>query len=134
MTTSIRRITAAAALAASIFAVGAGTASADGTVTYRGQGLDGGALGSVVCGTENGAEADGAYVLFIFTANGAGSATITINGSQYGMTPSGNAFKYVWEGDVADIDSASATYIGTVRGNPQLVISHGCPGDDQPPS
>lgn len=129
-TRPLRRIAAAAAIATSVLAA-AGTASADGTIPYTWQGLDdAGNLESVECDSEN-----TEYVLFVFTATRASSAEITINGMKSSMTKTRNgSFKYVWNGDVDQLTEASASYSGDVRGNPQLVISHGCPGDDQPPS
>lgn len=139
MTTSLRRLAVAAALATSALAIGAGTASA-GSVVYSGQGIDdAGALESVVCGTENGAEAEGGYVLFILTGNVSGPVSFDAGDGEAGlMQQSGNgAFKFIYTGesDLLDlVGQATATYEGSVRGNPQLVISHGCPGDDTPPS
>lgn len=143
-TNTTRRPSRRAALTAVIGVAGAaflggGTASADTILTYTGQGIDAdGDFESEVCGTENGAEADGEYILFILTGNGITSATLQTPEGSGSMTQSGNgAWKYVYTGgaDPADlVDVAFADYDGTPRGNPQLVISHGCPGDDHPPS
>ena len=104
------------------------------TVVYSGQGVisddfGGYDLKTELCGVANGAEVDGPYLLWVFTATGATSATITGPwGANAPMTQSANGtFKYV-SGfyDLASlIGNVSATYVGTAR-NPQLVISHGC--------
>ena len=139
MTTSLRRLAVAAALATSVIAIGAGTVSADAHLTeivYSGQGIDdAGDLESVVCGTENGAEAGGAYVLFILTANSGTDAFFDAGDDSGPMMQSGNgAWKFIYTGSTPLEDLvgvATATFGGTVRGNPQLVISHGCPGEPQ---
>ena len=92
-TRPILRIAAAAALAITAFAAaGAGTASAETVIEYTGQGLDdAGAFEEEICGTENGAEADGAYVLFILTANRASNPMISVGGAEsVPMQQSGN--------------------------------------------
>jgi hypothetical protein len=105
------------------------------TVQYSGQGLLADGFGGYdliteLCGVANGADAEGPYLLWVLSATQATSATITILGTTYTMTPSGNGtFKYVssWY----DPDSllapgaVSATYQGKIT-NAQLVISHGC--------
>lgn len=105
------------------------------TVTYRGQGLiaDGFgafALQTELCGMENGAEADGPYILWIFTASKATSATITIGGNTVAMERMGSngTFKYVsaWYEPSTLAGNVSATFVGSGVKNPQLVISHGC--------
>jgi hypothetical protein len=102
------------------------------SVTYTGQGLTCSGsdcqLKSVECDANN-----SPYVLFVLTATGASSATISINGgSAQTMTKKGNgAFQYKYTGltSCADlsslISSVYACYTGTST-NPQLVISHGC--------
>jgi hypothetical protein len=108
----------------------------NGQVVYSGQGtyLDGDVLvlGSEVCGVENGAEVDGAYLLWILTANGADGATISGPWGDVTMTKAGggnSVFKAVT--DWYDLDGligvVTAEYTGHVRGVVQLVISHGCP-------
>ena len=104
------------------------------TVTFTGQGLVADGFGGFdlqteLCGVANGAEVDGPYLLWIFTATGASSATITGPWGTANMVKSGNGtFKYVsgWysPGSLSP-NVVSATYAGTTR-NPQLVISHGC--------
>lgn len=106
----------------------AAPAMADGSVVYSGQGVEGGALEEVVCDAD-----ETPYLLWILTANGATSAEIDINGSTGTMTQRGNgAFQFVSEWYDLDTLEASATYEGTANGRPQLVISHGCPGDSYP--
>jgi hypothetical protein len=103
-------------------------------VTYSGQGLiadgfGGYDLGEELCGVENGAEVDGPYLLWVLTANGATSATISGPwGANAPMTQEGNgAFKYVsgFYPLASLIGNVSAAYVGASR-NAQLVISHGC--------
>ena len=109
------------------------------TATFTGQGLMADDYGGYdlieeLCGTENGAEVDGPYLLWVFTSTKATSATITGPWGTVPMTKEGNGtFKYV--SDWYDPD----TLIGTVTAtgnrssaNPQLVISHGCrPFEDE---
>jgi hypothetical protein len=103
--------------------------SADGTVNWTGQGTTNGTLNTVQC---SGDTAQAGSLLWVFTASGATSATITINGQTFAMTQEGQGngtFKYVqtnFNGDFSSLN-VSATYVGTVNGNPQLTISHGCP-------
>ena len=117
----------------------AGTAHAlSNSVTFRGQGLTNGALSSEVCGTANGAEREGGYILWVMTATHATSASISGPGfAGAAMTKSGNngTFKYVsgWPEDgnlEALVGQVTGTYTYTGRDkNVQLVISHGCPGE-----
>lgn len=69
------------------------------------------------------------YILWVFTATGADSATITINGSTFNMVKQGNgAFHYTSGWYNLNTVTASASWVGTSSSaNPQLVISHGCP-------
>jgi hypothetical protein len=110
-----------------------------GPVYYSGQGtyLDGDGnrvLGEEICGMENGAEVDGPYLLWILTANGAASATITGPWGTEPMTAAGggnSVFKFVsdWYDLDSLIDNVYAEWEvngGRVRGAVQLVISHGC--------
>lgn len=104
------------------------------SVTYRGQGLltddfGGYDLETERCGVENGAEVDGAYLLWVFTATGATNADITGPWGTAQMQRSGNGgvFKYVSEW--YDPGTLPGTVVGTYDGkakNAQLVISHGC--------
>lgn len=105
-----------------------------GTVTYSGQGLtaDGAGgydLDTEVCGVENGAEQEGAYILWVFTAAGATSATITGPWGTAAMTKYGNGtFKYIsrWYDLAGLLGNVTATITDGSANNPQLVISHGC--------
>jgi hypothetical protein len=102
------------------------------TVTYSGQGLiadgqGGFALRTEICGLQNGADAEGPYLLWVLTATGANSAQLTGPWGTVPMVRSGNGtFKYVsgWY-DPNALGTVSATYDGKVK-NAQLVISHGC--------
>jgi hypothetical protein len=102
-------------------------------VHYRGQGLladgfGGYDLGTELCGTENGAEADGPYLLWVMTATGASNADIDGPWGSATMTKTGNGtFKFVsdwYEPDTLP-GNVSASYNGKAK-NAQLVISHGC--------
>jgi hypothetical protein len=101
------------------------------TVPWTGQGTTkDGYLETIQC---TGDTAAAGTLLWIFTATGADSATITINGQTYDMyqqNGQNGSFRYVQTGFNGDLNSltASATYAGTATGNPQLTISHGCPG------
>jgi hypothetical protein len=103
------------------------------TVVYGGQGLiadgfGGYDLNTEICGVANGADVDGPYLLWVLTATGATSATITGPWGTADMTASGNGtFKYVsgWYAPSTLPGNVSATYAGTIT-NAQLVISHGC--------
>jgi hypothetical protein len=100
-------------------------ASADDTVTYTGQGSTNGVPTTTQC---TGDTATPGSILWIFTASGADSATITINGVTFNMTQSGNGtFKYVSGWYNLSTVTASAHYVGDVNGNTQLTVSHGCP-------
>lgn len=109
------------------------------TVAYVGQGLTQDLDGSYfltteICGLANGADVDGPYMLWVLTATGATSATITFatGGSEDGthaMTKvSAGSFKYVsaWLNPTSLLpNKVTATYAGKVT-NAQLVVSHGC--------
>jgi hypothetical protein len=118
----------------------------NGPVVYTGQGLTADAFGnydlnSEICKVENGAEVDGAYLLWVLTATAAPHADITFNATaaptlpdagvhqmfRQGNTTSG-AFKYVsaWHDPSDLIGNVQSTYDGTLKKNTQLVISHGC--------
>jgi len=123
-----KKFIASIVIALGIATVGLGSlASANGTVNWDNQqGLTNGTP-TTLC---EGDTAAPGTVLWVFTASGATSATITINGTTTAMTQSGQGtFKYVsgW----LDFSTAivSATYVGTLNGNstPQLTVSHGCP-------
>jgi hypothetical protein len=103
------------------------------TVVYGGQGLIADGFGGYdlqteLCGVANGADVDGPYLLWVLTATGATSATITGPWGTANMTPSGNGtFKYIsgWYAPSTLPGAVSATYAGNIT-NAQLVISHGC--------
>lgn len=100
-------------------------------IPWTGQGVtcEGGncVLNKEVC-TDPEGNPTGSYLLWVLTANGATSATITINGVTHAMEKVGGTFKYTSEWVDLNTVEASACYEGTVRnGNPQFVISHGCP-------
>lgn len=123
---------AAIVLGLSSLAVLTGASYATGNpVIWTGQGVTNGQFDTVQCSGDTPNPGD---VLWVFTAAGADSATITINGgSAADMTQEGNgAFHFVetgFNGDFAHL-SALATFMGdTNSGNPQLVISHGCPAE-----
>jgi hypothetical protein len=107
--------------------------SAGSPIVYSGQGLTADGFGGYdlnteLCGVANGAEVDGPYLLWIFTATGASSASISGPWGTAAMTQKANGtFKYV--SGFYDLGSltgnVTASYSGTSK-NPQLVISHGC--------
>jgi hypothetical protein len=105
------------------------------TVYYGGQGLTANGDGSYVinleiCGVENGADAAGSYLLWVFTATGATSANITGPWGTVAMTKTSNGtFKYIsaWYSPLSSlIGTVFATVTGGTANNPQLTISHGC--------
>ena len=108
---------AMAVVATCINWTGQGVTCADGNCT----------LNKEVCVDSEG-NPTGPYLLWVLTANGATSATITINGTSYPMEKVGGTFKYKSEWVDLNTVVASACYEGTIKnGNPQFVISHGCP-------
>lgn len=105
------------------------TVSADGSVDWTGQGTTNGELDTVQC---SGDTASPGSILWVFTATGAESATITINGQTFDMQQRGDGtFHYVSGWYDLDTVTASASYVGETN-NPQLVISHGCPPEETP--
>jgi hypothetical protein len=107
-----------------------------GTVTYSGQGTyldDNGErqLGQVICGVENGAEVDGPYLLWILTANGATSASLSgmVTGEMHKAGGGNSVYKFVSDWYELDdlLGEVEGMWTGRVRGSVQLVISHGCP-------
>jgi hypothetical protein len=106
----------------------------DGLVTYSGQGITDDGFGgfileSEICGIENGAEVDGPYLLWVFTATKSENADITGPWGTAEMTKVGQGtFKYVsgWYELSSLVGTVFATFDGDDK-NPQLVISHGCP-------
>jgi hypothetical protein len=131
---SLRRL-GAVILAGALTLTAAGTALAyPYSVTYSGQGIhpdNGGyVLNTIRCGVDNGAEVDGPYILWVMTANRATAADITGPWGTAAMTQSGGgSFKYVsgWYDLGPLIGVVKSTYNNASTGNPQLVISHGCP-------
>lgn len=119
-------------------AVAAAAPAMASTVTYRGQGLVADNFGGYdlideICGTANGAEVDGPYLLWVFTSTKATSATITGPWGTAPMTQMGTGtFKYVsaWYDPDTLVGTVSATS-NIASANPQLVISHGCRPFDQ---
>jgi hypothetical protein len=111
-----------------------GTMSSGEPIAYTGQGteiVEGvRVLQTEVCGMENGAEVDGPYILWILTANGPESATISGPWGTEPMVNSGGNFKYVsnYYDPATLVNEVSATYTGEVRGQVQLVIGQGCAG------
>jgi len=89
------------------------------TVKYTGQGFTNGVLNSDT-GGENG------YILWVFNANGATSATIHLpDGTTSDMVKSGNGFKFTskyWA--PAALATVTADYTGSAK-NAVLTVSHG---------
>lgn len=102
-------------------------------VYYSGQGLIADGFGGYdlrteICGLENGADAEGPYLLWVLTATKAKNADITGPWGTVSMTKVSNGtFKYIssWYAPSALPTNVSASYDG-MRTNAQLVISHGC--------
>jgi hypothetical protein len=102
-------------------------------VTFTGQGanyIEGSwELVTELCGTANGADVDGPYLLWVLTATGAKNADITGPWGTATMTKTGNGtFKYVsgyYNPATLPAGVVIATYDGKAK-NAQLVISHGC--------
>lgn len=130
-------------------------AFADAMVTYTGQGFNfDGTTYSLVderCGLEEQTTAnDGGtgqfanwngpgmpyqtgdpYLVWVLTANGATSATITLPNGTFDMYPVGGTFKYAsqyWTHDTLVNLPVTATYTGKLKkgGTVNLVVSHGC--------
>jgi hypothetical protein len=68
------------------------------------------------------------YLVWVLTANGATSATLTLPDGTVEMIKVGGTFKYASAYlNYADIaNGVTAEYEGRARGNVQLVVSHGC--------
>ena len=118
--------------------------STETTVTYTGQGFTNGELDSPKCGgdADLGQDKgwviadDGGYLKWVLTAAGADSATITGPWGTFDMiqVPGEQgvfhkATDYYPVGALIDFP-VTATYVGNVTGNVQLVVSNGCPGDE----
>jgi hypothetical protein len=132
MLKAIYRTLLAGLTALALLAPGAAWAYAN-SVSYSGQGLIADGFGAYdlrteLCGIENGADADGPYLLWVMTATGANNADITGPWGTAPMTKSGNGtFKYIsgWYPPSTLPGNVTATYDGKAK-NAQLVISHGC--------
>jgi hypothetical protein len=69
------------------------------------------------------------YLVWVLTANGATSAVLNLPDSPVNMIQVGGTFKYASEYyNYADLvgPPVTAEYVGKVKGNVQLVVSHGC--------
>jgi hypothetical protein len=129
MTTSFSKKLTALGVAALFLAASVAQAA----TAYTGQGLVADGFGGYdlnreLCGLQNGADAEGPYLLWVYTASGATSATITGPWGTAAMTKmSKGTFKYVsaWYAPATLPGAVSATATGTVK-KPQLVVSHGC--------
>jgi hypothetical protein len=103
-------------------------------VTFSGQGLIADGFGGYDliterCGVANGADADGPYLLWVFTATRATGATITGPWGTAAMEKFSNGtFKYIsgWYDPASLPGNVSAAATDGTAKNPQLVISHGC--------
>ena len=131
-----------AAMASPAMAVGPYANSA----SYRGQGLIADGFGGYDLQTEtcdgnidgileNGADAEGPYLLFVLTATGAKNADITFNATAgntgtYSMTKFGNGtFKYIspWlDPDTLPGKASRRRTTVKAKDEAQLVVSHGC--------
>ena len=139
---------ALAALAVPISATAASAApTAGGTATYTGQGFSAAADGSYMLnnqptpandgntgqfadwdGPGNAYDAGDGYILWVLSANGAKSATITLpDGTTDDMKLVGGTFKYASPYFAYDwlTKVAKADYTGTVKGSVKLTASHG---------
>jgi hypothetical protein len=103
------------------------------TIVYSGQGLNADGFGGYdlnleLCGTANGADVDGPYILWVLTATQATGATITGPWGIANMTASGGGtYKYIsaWYAPATLPGNVTATYAGKTT-NAQLTVSHGC--------
>ena len=118
--------------AAALTLMFAGTALADGTVPWTGQGITNGELNNEQCDADN---APGT-MLWIFTLGGADEAvtgaTLTVNGDVYtNDVHTGHIIKFQTDFyDPSGSITASVAYEGTLgSGDVNLTLSHGCPGE-----
>jgi hypothetical protein len=112
--------------------------SATDTVSWEGNGTTDGALNSVICDSQN-----TPYLLWVFTPGGnntVSAATLHLGGSGSGDFAM-NQDNGQWKATTGFFDlgtlTAYVTWTGDLgEGNANLVISHGCPGEQesQPPS
>ena len=142
---SLRRV--GALLAAAAFAVYVSPVLAAGTVYYTGQGFTNDAttwtLNDQRCGLAGqGVANDGGtgqfslngfvlgdpYLVWVLTANGAGSATLSLPDGPHAMIKVGGTFKYAsgYYSPSATIGVVSATWAGGPN-KATLTVSHGCP-------
>jgi hypothetical protein len=70
------------------------------------------------------------YLVWVLSANGATSATLNLPDGAVSMIKMGGNFKYASQSysyaELIGPPAVTADYLGTVRGNVQLVVSHGC--------
>ena len=106
----------------------AGTALADGTVTWEGNGITDGQFNNEQCDDANPA----GTMLWVFSPGGNDSVTaaeLTVNGTNYGAMNQDNG---QWKLqipliDAGDVDSASVSFTGSLgNGNALVTISHFC--------
>ena len=123
------------AVAAAAMALGAAAVYAAGATAYKGQGLNSNPdgfgnydLNLEICGVQNGADADGPYLLWVFSGTGSKTATITGPWGTVPMTQAGNGtLKYVsaWY-DPNTLLPSVVSASGDGKKSGQLVVSHGC--------
>jgi hypothetical protein len=108
----------------------AGVVSADGQISWTGQGVTDGVLNSEVCD-----ESNTPYLLFVFTPGGNDSitgGTLHLGGTgsgDYAINQDNGQWKATTPFFTLDGLTATLDYTGDVgTGNVNLVISHGCPG------
>lgn len=152
---NIKRVVALPVAALLLLLLGAAPALAQTSVTYTGQGFnyDGTTynLNDERCGVgvQNAADDGGTgqfanwngpgqpyvtgdgYLVWVLTANGATSATLTLPAPDgtVNMVKVGGTFKYAsrpYSRDALVGLPARATFYGRAKGNVQLVVSHGC--------
>jgi hypothetical protein len=108
------------------------------TITWTGQGADGGVLNTTQCDENN-----TPYLLWILTTDGGSAKDATLNlggtgtGNYAADTASGNTFHFTTPYVTPDSNltaSADFTVLATGNGSWNLVISHGCPGVETPPA
>jgi len=120
------------AMVVAVALLSAGLARADTDVQWTGQGVTGGALNTVDCSTLNPGQ-----LLWVFTFGQApgttitdANTTLTINGTDvYSGSQFGGAIHFITPFYTLNPSLTIATVHsdGDTTGNPQLVISHGCP-------
>src|SRR5690349_9192717 len=89
------------AVDAALFLVNSPGSAATSPVPWTGQGATGDTLNNEICGTENGAQVEGTYLLWVFTTGGGqgntvANAELTVNGVEYAVfDTTGNQIKFV---------------------------------------